>query len=78
MTLTGLPRARADPELHHYKEKYKKRRSFRKHWLHLITVLFFQPKSSKRSRLAIENKTKEPQNLKGKIEDGLCNQELIK
>ena len=23
MTLTGLPGAGADPELHHYKEKYK-------------------------------------------------------
>ena len=65
MTLTGLPRPRANPELHHYEEKYKKWKSFRKHGFHLITVWLFQTKNSKLSRLTLENKTKEPQNLKG-------------
>ena len=65
VTLTGLPRVEANHELHHYKEKYKKWRSFRKHGLHLITVWIIQTKNSKLSRLALENKTKEPQNLKG-------------
>ena len=65
MTLTGLPRVGANSELHHYKEKYKKWRSFWKHGFHLITVWIIQTKNSKLSRLALENKTKEPQNLVG-------------
>ena len=58
---TCRSKSRAPP----VQEKYKKWRSFRKHGFHLITVWFFQTKNSELSRLALENKTKEPQNLKG-------------
>ena len=47
------------------KKNTKKWSSFRKNGFQLITVWFFQTKNSKLSRLALENKTKEPQNLKG-------------
>ena len=66
MTLTGLPRAGADPELRHYKETYKKMKVLPKTLVSPNNRLIVSAKNSNFSRLAIDNKTEEPHNLKGK------------
>ena len=63
MTLTGLPCAGAKPELHHYKEKYKKWRSFRKHGFHLITVWLFSDQKLKTFTFGIREQNKGTEKL---------------
>ena len=59
------------------KRKIQKRRSFRKHGFHLITVWLFQTKNSKLSRLALGNKKRNHIASKATTEDRPCNQEEI-
>ena len=71
MTLTGLPRAGTNPELHHNKEKYKKMKILPKTWVSPINRLIISDQKLKTFTFGIREQNKgtaKPQKQQLKID----------